>query len=101
MKIRLTKTGIPEAAVVESGTWSSHVPGRSNSASLPLGYWLEGFLVSPLVIGSPISVYRTNRNGVECDGIFRSSKVTRIESECVGTENSVYRIEYVEDPRTS
>lgn len=71
-----------------------------------IGYWLEGVLRSPITIGKPIALLRYRRSRrdddpmdspetVECMGLFESSKIVRIESNLLYTENSVWQIEEV------
>ncbi len=92
----MTKCDLAEQPDVESGTWDTHVAGRINAKSLPVGYWLEGYLLAPVSVGDPIVVFRTSRNGTDACGLFTSSVVKHVAAERVETANSVYRIELVE-----
>lgn len=91
--IRLSKIGIPESPLVSPGNWSTYREGEANSASLPLGYWLEGDLVAPIRVGDRVTVRRTNRNGKNVAGLFVSSAVVVYDGLRLETANSIYRVE--------
>lgn len=93
MKVRVTKFDIAEQPHVQSGTWDTHVAGHANAKSLPVGYWLEGYLLAPVSVGFPIVVFRTTRNGIDACGLFESSAVKHVAGDRVETANSVYRVE--------
>lgn len=79
MKVRLTK-------ITGSFDSDQHV-----------GYWIEGVLLGPVVEGRPLRVLRSVRNGVEALGLFVSSEVCLIEGNFYHTENSVWKMERLED----
>ena len=64
------------------------------------GYMVEGFLIEEPKVGYPLSVLRTNRNGVHRLGVFETSEIKNIELSAnysiLYTRNSVYKIEYME-----
>lgn len=66
---------------------------RSESQSLPIGYWLDGWLLKQPVVGESVRVLRFSRNGLVFPGYFSSAVVTEIRGECeFCTMNSVYRL---------
>lgn len=91
--IRLSKIGAPESPLVSPGNWSTYREGEANSASLPLGYWLEGDLVAPIRVGDRVAVRRTRRNGKNVPGVFVSSPVVFYDGIRLETANSIYRVE--------
>ena len=91
--IRLSKIGVPESLLVSPGHWSTYQEGEANSASLPLGYWLEGDLVTPIRVGDRVTVRRTKRNGKNVRGLFVSSVVVSYDGVRLETANSIYRVE--------
>lgn len=60
--------------------------------SLPVGYFLEGWLVRKPVVGGRVEVLRVSRNGIACLGYFRSSVVVEIEPQGFRTRNSLYSL---------
>lgn len=63
--------------------------------SIPVDYEIEGVLMADIVIGCSVIVYRTKRNGVECDGLFHTSKVVFLNENGFETENSIYQLEII------
>jgi hypothetical protein len=68
--------------------------------SLPVAYELEGELLAPVVVGYPLVIQRTVRNGVVCEGQFTSSPVREIGPDWVRTDNSVYQVKVMADELT-
>lgn len=71
----------------------------STDQSLPVGYYLEGWLLGPLVVGRRVQVLRLARNGVPRLGLFTSSEVVELEPDGFRTRNSLYRMTVVPTPR--
>ena len=94
MWVKIKKISEAPGAPYQAAPWLDYVPGGANhfGKSLPVDYELEGELGSPLIVGAPLVVRRTRRNGVPVRGEFRSSPIVVVESNQVRTENSVYRI---------
>jgi len=65
--------------------------------SLQKDYWLAGFLINPIKVGEEIVVYRQVRNGVVTPGFFTSSPVDKIEEQLIYTQNSIWRLEIIDD----
>jgi hypothetical protein len=71
--------------------------------SLYDGYWVEGVLVNEVEVGKPVTVWRHTRNGIAADGFLTTSRIKKIESISdnsslvIETENSKYKIEYLDD----
>jgi hypothetical protein len=95
-KVKISKLSKAENALYDAPPIHDYVMGEDNgNVSLPIDYWLEGFLTEELAVGKPIVVSRTNRNGVEIGGIFTTSTVTEITKDGFKTLNSVYKLEYI------
>lgn len=59
--------------------------------SLPIDYWMEGWLQIPITLGGRVLLHRRVRNGVEQTGIFISSPIIAIHNEReFSTANSKY-----------
>jgi hypothetical protein len=63
--------------------------------SLPVDYWLEGYLFEDPEVGKSVLVQREVRNGLKVSGMFKSSEVVKITENTFETLNSVYKIEYL------
>ncbi len=68
------------------------------------GYWLNGTLLSDIIVGQPIAVLRYQRTDPKdhakvCDihGLFQSSEVIEIVGDFVKTKNSVWKVELIND----
>jgi hypothetical protein len=99
--VRLTKFAIPAEPDFATSRMSAYDCGLVNpKCSLPLGYWLEGWLVHPPTVGHCVRMLRINRNGVQCLGSFASTPVVSLLDELsFATANSFYRVASVEPPR--
>ena len=98
--VKITKLSSTDTPVCETPLMKDYSMGKDNgNVSLPTEYWLEGVLMQDIVVGTPISVYRTIRNGVETPGIFTSSNVMSITENVniliVKTQNSIYQVEEI------
>ena len=95
-KVKISKLIHLDDAVHDAPSMNEYVVGRSNgNVSLPVDYWIEGYLTDLPTVGRSVLVNRTNRNGVEVSGIFKTSTVTEITDDGFKTLNSVYKLEYV------
>lgn len=91
MLIQLIKVEPAPNAPVRPGEWGTYVPGSAdNPESLPVGYVLEGYLLSPVEVGKCLRMLRISRNGIAALGVFESSPVTAISDSVIITQNSVY-----------
>jgi hypothetical protein len=93
--IRLTKMracpgGAPACPrpIYSPGAWT-------NILSLPVAYWMEGFLLADVVNRDCIRLDRRVRDGVVVRGVFTSTKICAVHEDEVTTYNSVYRLELV------
>jgi hypothetical protein len=71
-------------------------PGRSGGSlttSIPLGYEIEGFLLSAPKIGFQIELLRVKKNRKYSLGVFTSSLVHAIDKGHFETEFSVYSLD--------
>ena len=65
--------------------------GISSSGSLPVEYWLIGWMLQPPVVGEPVRVLRVGRNGISMPGHFITSDVMEVPTAGeFHTMNSVY-----------
>lgn len=95
-KVKISKIAHLEDAIHDAPPIHDYVAGEDNgNVSLPIEYWLEGFMNEEPVVGKPLVVSRTNRNGVEIGGLFTTSTITEIIEDGFKTLNSVYRVEYI------
>lgn len=69
--------------------------------TLPVDYWIEGYLTQEPCIGKPVLVEREVRNGVKIGGLFITSEVTEVSvnfdkfesTETIfKTQNSIYKM---------
>lgn len=68
-----------------------------NENGISVSYWAEGELLSDIVVGSPISLFR-ERNKPNAHGKlghFYTSSVKKIDGNLVYTQNSTYKIEVI------
>lgn len=95
------KTGAAPNAKFPPGDKDTHPYGAATaSTSLPIGYTILGWLLSPPVVGECVCVLRLRRNEVWCEGVFMSSPVTAVEGDIFITRNSSYRITLCNDTET-
>lgn len=92
--IRLRKVGEVEAPDCKSGEWTTYPVGTSDmtDVSLPVGYELEGWLLTKPVVGGRVEVLRAYRNGVARLGYYTSSVVVEIADDGFRTRNSIYSL---------
>ena len=96
-KVKITKLGAVENPVYPTPNYNEYKQGEDNgNVSLPVEYWLEGYLLNEPTVGSSVLVQRTSRNGVNCVGSFFTSKVTKITDTGFETQNSVYQVDILE-----
>lgn len=98
--VRLRKFGMPADPRIVSPPPSQYAYGCVNStATLPIGYWLEGWLIAPPALGKPVRIVRANRNGTRCLGLFESTPVVSLLlGWSFSTENSLYECAPVSEP---
>lgn len=96
LKVKISKMTHLEDALCDAPPIHDYLMGENNgNVSLPIDYWLEGYLTEDLSVGKSVVVSRTNRNGVEIGGLFTTSTVTEITNDGFKTLNSVYKLEYI------
>jgi hypothetical protein len=95
--VRIKKLRSATRPVAPPGDPSMHQAGQFQNivGSLPVGYTVEGWLVSPPAVGGRVVLIRLVRNGLRRPGVFWSTCVTKVVRGCFQTLNSVYRIEEV------
>jgi len=96
-EVTVQKIGVVDDPKAETPDWEDYREGELNASSVPVEYEVQGSLVSPVEEGEPIVLYRTQRNGTEAAGIFRTSEVQSLEETqdhvIAKTQNSIYRIQ--------
>jgi hypothetical protein len=87
IKLRSTPSGIVACPMplYAPGAWDEVM-------SLPIHYWMEGYLLGDLVKRNQILVNRYVRNGVIARGFFTSSRICSVKADEVETYNSIYRV---------
>jgi hypothetical protein len=87
IKLGATRFGIAAcpAPLYTPGVWG-------DLFSLPVAYWLEGYLTCDLVKSAFIQMDRYVRNGVVARGTFNSSRICIIRGAEIETCNSIYRV---------
>ncbi len=60
--------------------------------ALPIGYWMEGYLLRDIIKGGTIRLDRRKRHGVPCRDLFGSTRIWRVSAPIITTLNSVYRV---------
>lgn len=97
---RLLQVGAVENPDYKPGDPATYPIGKCDitDQSLPTGYYLEGWLISPLVVGRRVEVLRLSRNGVPSLGLFTSSTVVELDPDGFRTRNSLYRMTVVKIP---
>lgn len=91
-KIILEKLSSAPLPAFSTASWEQYDVGTLNpGVSLPNNYVIHGFLLEDMVVGRPVRVLRTIRNGVSAPGVFVSSPITALSSKTFCTENSLYR----------
>jgi hypothetical protein len=91
--VRLVKNGPVAAPTMPPGDPTKYPYGLlCETHSLPEGYTLEGWLVTPPVVGQCVEIARCVRNGVACMGGYTSTPVTLVQGETFHTANSIYRL---------
>lgn len=95
-KVKITKIGKAENALYDSALMQDYEAGKDNGdVSLPIEYYLEGYMLKPPTVGESLVVNRTSRNGIEIAGIFTTSEITEITEYGFKTSNSIYKLEYI------
>ena len=80
--------------MAEPGSPATYAYGAINSdVSVPIDYWLIGWLVLPPQVGEPLRILRIVRDGIIFPGHFVSTLVMEIYGHEIHTMNSIYRLE--------
>ena len=66
--------------------------------SLPVEYWIEGYLFEEPEVGKSVVVEREVRNGIKASGVFITSAVVKILEDGFETKNSIYKLEVLALP---
>lgn len=63
--------------------------------SLPVSYWMEGWLKTDLQVRGRIHLDRRVRQGIICQGEFSSSHIVALKGDLIITHNSVWQLRRV------
>lgn len=90
--VRLQKVAAAPLANNPPGDPHTYAMGQFNPGiSLPIDYWMEGWLQLPITLGGYVLLHRRVRNGIEQPGIYISSQIIAIHNEReFTTANSKY-----------
>jgi hypothetical protein len=96
-RIKLTKIKASENPEYRTPHWNGYKHGVVNKdTSIPIDYWVEGYLINLLKIGESALIERTIRNGEKVYGFMSTSKIIKINGDVFETLNSFYKIEYLD-----
>lgn len=94
--IKLTKIKASDNPEYPTPHWNAYKHGGVNKGtSIPVDYWVEGYLIKPIEVGQSVAIDRTVRNGEKISGIMVTSKIIEINGDILQTLNSIYKIEYL------
>ena len=94
--VRISKLSAVDNPECVTPSMEEYEVGKHNGeVSIPVDYWLEGYLVAEPTVGKSVVVQREVRCGVKMGGIFSSSLVTEITETGFKTLNSIYNLEYI------
>lgn len=77
----------------ESITGANHLTNKELSPNVD--YWVEGEIIEGPTVGESLLMKRKIRNGIEVDGYFSTSPITKITADGFHTMNSEYKVEEV------
>lgn len=94
--VKISKISASKDPEYLSPTLDVYEAGKDNGdVSLPVEYWLEGYLMEEPTVGKSVVVQREIRCGIKAGGIFRSSPVVQITEDGFETLNSIYKLEFL------
>jgi hypothetical protein len=87
IKLRSTPSGVVACPMplYAPGAWDGVM-------SLPIHYWMEGYLLCDLVKRNQILINRYVRNGVIARGFVQTTRICSVKEDEVETYNSIYRV---------
>lgn len=89
--VQLLKTAVAPEARVPPGDPATFPYGRrAEGTSLPVNYALQGWMEGMPTLGRGVTIWRTNRNGVQVFGYFNSTEVVDVGDRIFVTRNSRY-----------
>ena len=94
--IKITKLKAVENPKYPTASMADYEFGQDNMGlSLPVDYYVEGYLKREIKVGQSVIVERISRNGIKSLGIFCTSEVTEVFEGGFKTLNSVYKFDYI------
>jgi hypothetical protein len=58
-----------------------------------ISFYIEGRVMSEIMVGKPVVIFKINKNGIPDYGYFYSSIVIEVTENGFVTQNSVYKVE--------
>ena len=96
---KITKISETENPLVKSATKEEYKYGTyNNNVSIPIDYWVVGYLFDEIKVGKPVRLFRKIRNGEKVEGIFTTSKIQTWDGNIFTTMNSKYKVEDYNEP---
>lgn len=95
-RVRVKKIAVSSEPKYKTPKFDDYEAGvHGNQMSVPVEYEVKGRLVIDVEEQGFIYLSRDTRNGVEADGLFRSSRIQKIKGNIVETYNSRYIVEEI------
>lgn len=89
--VRIEKVAVAAQARSTAGEAATYPHGNWAATSLPVNYWVEGWMEGTPTVDRTVTVWRTIRNGVVFFGKFESTCVQAVGEDVFTTINSYYR----------
>jgi hypothetical protein len=91
--VRISKLSASEDPEVQTPSLEDYETLKGHAAiSLPVDYWLEGYLFEDIEVGKSVLVQREIRNGLKVSGMFKTSEVVKISENTFETLFSKLKI---------
>ena len=97
--VKITKLSASEDPVCQTPSEHEYQTLKDQAIiSLPVDYWVEGYLLQEPEVDKPVVVEREIRNGIKVSGLFTTSLVVEVLEDGFKTLNSVYKLKYIRIP---
>jgi len=97
--VKISKVAASEDPLTQTPTFEDYDSLKETALmSLPVEYWIEGYLFEEPTIGKSVVVEREVRNGIKAYGTFVTSAVVKILENGFETRNSIYKLEVLALP---
>ena len=102
-KLKAVENPLVETAITHDQYRDSIVSGlfkiNDEHLSPNVDYWIVGELLTKPTVGERLQVDRWMRNGQLIRGLFTTTTITKITDDGFETQNSVYKLEEVDDEK--